>query len=86
MKPFIITLVGKDKPGLLGSLADTVYQFNGNWLGSNFALMAGRFAGFAEIELPEENLAALEAALNQRDDINITLQNLKNRNHEEYQI
>ncbi|MCY7296031.1 glycine cleavage system protein R [Alteromonas sp. a30] len=73
MKSFIITLVGKDKPGLLGALADTVYQFKGNWLGSNFALMAGRFAGFAEIELPEENLTPLEKALKQRDDVDITI-------------
>jgi glycine cleavage system regulatory protein len=73
MKPFIITLIGKDKPGLLGSLADIIYQYQGNWQSSNFALMAGRFAGFAEVEIPEESVAAVEKALKARSDIQVTL-------------
>ncbi len=73
MKPYIITLVGEDKPGLLGSLADIVYQHKGNWLASNFALMAGRFAGFAEIQIPEEQFETLAHTLQSRTDVAITL-------------
>lgn len=72
MKPFIITLVGKDKPGLLGTLADIVYQHKGNWLASNFAHMAGQFAGFVEVHIPEDQVKALEEALTQQTDLHIT--------------
>lgn len=71
MKPFIITLIGEDKPGLLASLADIVYQHNGNWLASNFALMAGRFAGFAEVHLPDDNVAAVTKLFSARNDVQI---------------
>jgi glycine cleavage system regulatory protein len=54
MKPMIFTLVGQDKPGLISDLANTVYEMNGNWLGSNLSHMAGHFAGFVHIDLPED--------------------------------
>jgi glycine cleavage system regulatory protein len=54
MKPMIFTLVGQDKPGLISDLAQTIYEAGGNWLGSNFSHMAGHFAGFVQIDLPEE--------------------------------
>lgn len=73
MKPYIITLIGEDKPGLLGSLADAVYQLQGNWLSSNFSLMAGRFAGFAEIHLPENQVDAFKKIVQERKDVTITL-------------
>jgi glycine cleavage system regulatory protein len=54
MKSMIFTLVGKDKPGLLGSVSKTVFKLGGNWLASNFSHMAGHFAGFVEIHIPED--------------------------------
>lgn len=73
MKPFIITLIGEDKPGLLASLADIVYQHNGNWLASNFALMAGRFAGFAEVHLPDDKVTAVSELFSARNDVQIIM-------------
>lgn len=73
MKPFIITLIGEDKPGLLASLADIVYQHNGNWLASNFALMAGKFAGFAEVHLPDNNVGAVSEIFSARTDVQIIM-------------
>lgn len=73
MKSLVITLVGKDKPGLIDSIAQTVSQAKGNWLASSFANMAGQFAGFAEIQLPEENEAQLLATLKNHPDLDITL-------------
>ncbi|WP_040523156.1 glycine cleavage system protein R [Aliiglaciecola lipolytica] len=55
MKPIILTLIGKDKPGLVESLAQKVYSLGGNWLSSNFSYMAGHFAGFVEVDIPEDN-------------------------------
>ena len=84
MKPFIITLIGEDKPGLLSSLADIVYQHHGNWLASNFALMAGKFAGFAEVHLPDQHVAAVSEIFSARTDVSITMSS--GDNHPEAQI
>lgn len=86
MKPYIISLIGEDKPGLLGSLADTVYQHKGNWLSSNFSLMAGRFAGFVEIHLPEDQVADFEKAVTSREDVNISLSPGLTPNEQDYKL
>lgn len=59
MKPIVFTLVGQDKPGLISDLAHTVYAMGGNWLGSNLSHMAGHFAGFVQVDLPQEQHAQL---------------------------
>jgi glycine cleavage system regulatory protein len=84
MKPLIFTLVGPDKPGLISSLSKAVYQRKGNWLASNFSHMAGHFAGFVHIDLPEENHAELIELFSQHPDLRIHLvsaqpTNLKNQ-------
>lgn len=71
MKPMIFTLVGKDKPGLIDSLAKKVYEFNGNWLASNFSYMAGQFAGFVQVDLPEDKHQALIEVLNAHPDLTL---------------
>lgn len=73
MKSFIITIVGKDRPGLIDAVAQVVYQHSGNWLASNFSHMAGHFAGFAEIHVPEQNEAELKTKLEQIPDLQITV-------------
>lgn len=73
MKPIIFTLVGSDKPGLISDLAKTVYAMGGNWLGSNFSHMAGHFAGFVQVDLPEEKHQALTDRLSQHPDLKIHL-------------
>lgn len=73
MKSLIITIVGPDKVGLVKSLAQTVAKHQGNWLASNFVQMAGRFAGFAEIHISEDDEAALASALQSLPDLDISL-------------
>jgi glycine cleavage system regulatory protein len=73
MKPLIFTLVGPDKPGLISNLSKAVYQRNGNWLGSNLSHMAGHFAGFVHIDLPEEKHAELIELFSQHPDLHIHL-------------
>lgn len=73
MKPLIFTLVGPDKPGLISNLSKAVYQRKGNWLASNFSHMAGHFAGFVHIDLPEEKHAELIELFSQHPDLNIHL-------------
>lgn len=65
MKPIIITIIGKDQPGLVDTLAKCVYVHHGNWLASNFAQMSGQFAGFVEVHVPEASHDNLITSLNE---------------------
>ncbi|WP_166424762.1 ACT domain-containing protein [Paraglaciecola sp. 20A4] len=73
MKPMIFTLVGKDKTGLVDSLAQSVFKLGGNWLGSNLSYMAGHFAGFVEIQLPADKQDALIEQFSSHPDLSINL-------------
>lgn len=73
MKPMIFTLVGRDKLGLIDSLAQTVFDMGGNWLGSNFSQMAGHLAGFVEIDLPSEKHELLIETFSRHPDLQIQL-------------
>lgn len=73
MKPLIFTLLGKDKPGLIDSLAQKVFNLGGNWLSSSFAHMAGNFTGFVQIDLPQDKHQELIDALTQHPDLKINL-------------
>jgi glycine cleavage system regulatory protein len=69
----IFTIVGQDKPGLVDSLAQTVFDMGGNWLASNFSHMAGHFAGFVQIDLPQQNRAELLGKFSHHPDLQIHL-------------
>ncbi|MEG3766098.1 glycine cleavage system protein R [Alteromonas sp. 14N.309.X.WAT.G.H12] len=71
MQPLIITIMGKDKPGLVDALAKCVYQHEANWLGSSFAHMAGQFTGFVEVHVPANKHADLVEALNRLPDLSV---------------
>lgn len=73
MKPMIFTLVGKDKPGLIESVANKVFALEGNWLASNFSHMAGHFAGFVQIDLPHDKHQPFIDLLQKHPDLTITL-------------
>lgn len=79
MKPVIFTIIGNDKPGLVDILAKTVYANEGNWQGSSFAHMAGQFAGFVEVLVPEDKHQTLENALNQIDGLHVQVQSAPER-------
>ena len=71
MKPIVITMIGQDRPGLVDTLAKHIYAQGGNWLASNFARMAGQFAGFVEVHVPEDKHDDLISALDALDGINV---------------
>jgi glycine cleavage system regulatory protein len=73
MTAMIFTIVGKDKPGLISSLAQTVYDLQGNWLGSSLSHMAGHFAGFVQIELPPDKHSQLIEIFSAHPDLKIHL-------------
>lgn len=49
----VLTVIGKDRPGLVEVLADLITQHKGSWDGSRMARLAGHFAGVVQIHLPE---------------------------------
>lgn len=71
MKHLVITVIGQDRPGLVGALSDTVYQHKGNWLGSSMSKLAGQFAGILQVDIPEESVKPLRQAMSKLDGLNI---------------
>ncbi|MDX1302515.1 glycine cleavage system protein R [Photobacterium sp.] len=71
MKHLIITVIGKDRPGLVELLSDTVYQNNGNWLSSSLSKLAGQFAGILQIEVAPQHIPELSKALSHIDELQI---------------
>jgi glycine cleavage system regulatory protein len=61
--PFVITLIGADRPGLVRALAQEVAAAEGDWLESRLAALAGKFAGVVQVAVPEAHSAALIARL-----------------------
>ncbi len=58
-----MTVVGKDRPGLVESLAALIEAHGGNWEESRMVHLAGQFAGLVHVHVPGPRAADLEAAL-----------------------
>lgn len=71
MQSLVITIMGKDKPGLVDALAKCIYKHQGNWQGSSFAHMAGLFTGFVEVHVAENQQSELIEALNDITDLSV---------------
>ena len=59
-----MTVIGRDRTGLVESLASLVAAHGGNWLESRMCRLGGEFAGILRIHVPSEKKAALLQALN----------------------
>lgn len=59
----VLTLIGRDRPGMVDTLANTVADHGGNWLESRMCHLGGEFAGILRVELPPDREADLTAAL-----------------------
>jgi glycine cleavage system regulatory protein len=63
--PLVITIIAKDRPGLVETLASTVARHGGNWLESRMSRLGGQFAGILRVTIPaaekEKTFAALRA-------------------------
>jgi glycine cleavage system regulatory protein len=45
----VLTVIGDDRPGLVGELSAAISAHGGNWLRSSMAQLAGKFAGIVEV-------------------------------------
>ena len=61
--PLVMTVIGKDRTGLVESLARLVAEHDGNWLESRMCRLGGEFAGILRIHVPAEKQSALLRAL-----------------------
>ena len=59
----VMTVIGPDRPGLVGSVAALVAEHGGNWLESRMSRLGGQFAGILRVEVPRQNEQPLVAAL-----------------------
>jgi glycine cleavage system regulatory protein len=59
----VLTVIGDDRPGLVSSVSGLVEARGGSWQRSQMARLAGKFAGIALVEVPQSEVAALEAEL-----------------------
>ncbi|MBV0933981.1 glycine cleavage system protein R [Marinobacterium weihaiense] len=59
----VLTVIGPDKPGLVGLLSHTIANHHGNWLESGMSRLGGKFAGILITQVPETEVEALTQAL-----------------------
>ncbi|MCX7168101.1 MAG: glycine cleavage system protein R [Rhodocyclales bacterium] len=70
----VLTVIGDDRPGLVGELSAAISAHQGNWLESSMAQLAGKFAGIVEVSVDSANAAALSAALRQLKGLKVTVE------------
>lgn len=63
MTTYVLTAIGDDRPGLVAALAAAVDEHGGNWVDSQLALLAGKFAGIVEVELPDDRVETFLGSL-----------------------
>jgi glycine cleavage system regulatory protein len=59
----VMTVIGKDRPGLVEMVAQIVADHGGNWLESRMCRLGGEFAGILRVQVPAEKESALTRAL-----------------------
>ena len=71
--PLVMTVIGRDRTGLVESLARLVADHGGNWLESRMCRLGGEFAGILRVHVPSERRAALESALSKLSDLKVVV-------------
>jgi glycine cleavage system regulatory protein len=51
----VMTIIGKDRTGLIEFLARHIADNHGNWLESRMCRLGGEFAGILRVQVPEES-------------------------------
>lgn len=59
----VLTILGEDRPGLVGQISELVAAHGGNWVESRMAHLAGQFAGILRVEIEADQAPALTDAL-----------------------
>lgn len=70
----VLTLIGDDRPGLVGQLSSIITAHQGNWLESSMAQLAGKFAGVLKVSVAAAQAEALQAALTTISGLKVTVE------------
>jgi glycine cleavage system regulatory protein len=71
--PLVMTVIGKDRTGLVESVARLVAEHGGNWLESRMCRLGGEFAGILHVHVPQDRQVALEKALAGLPDLTVVV-------------
>lgn len=63
MTQLLLTVVGADRSGLVSDLSEIVAHYDGNWLDSRMARLAGAFAGIVLIDIESSEVETLKVDL-----------------------
>ncbi len=63
MATLVLTIMGDDRPGLVDALSGAIADHGGNWEQSRMAHLAEKFAGILLVQVADDRVAALTAAL-----------------------
>lgn len=69
----VMTLIGKDRPGLVASLSAIIDRHGGNWEESRMVELQGEFAGLLHVEIPADRAGDLEEALGGLEGMSVTV-------------
>jgi glycine cleavage system regulatory protein len=70
----VLTVIGDDRPGLVGELSAAISAHAGNWLESSMAQLAGKFAGIVRVAVPPQQAAGLKAELEAMPQLRIVVE------------
>jgi len=70
----VVTVIGDDRPGLVGELSAAITARGGNWLESSMAHLAGKFAGIVKVAVPTVQAEPLKAALSRLSGLKTTVE------------
>lgn len=59
----VLTVIGSDRPGLVGAISKVVSDHGANWEASHMARLGGQFAGILQVAVADETAESLAASL-----------------------
>lgn len=59
----VITVISKDRPGIVETLSRVLDKYQGSWAESSMSVLAGQFAGIVLVQLPAEQVDGFVEAM-----------------------
>lgn len=83
MTSVVLTIIGRDRPGLVDALSRAVAAHGGNWEESRMSHLADQFAGILRVRIADHDTAELVAALRGLDEqgLQVTVQTSAAEDH-----
>ncbi len=69
----VMTIIGRDRPGLVDSVAQVVATHGGNWLESRMSRLGGHFAGILRVAVPADRQPLLLEALQRLQSVGLSV-------------